>query len=278
VAKLTKIQARLHQQACEILAADRDLSEDEKLFVLEHWQEAAHTTHALAGAFFSPLGLARDLSIEVSGNRVIDLGAGIGHLAWSCRDLWGRRWNDEPARELVCVEANPTYVEVGRRVLPEATWICADLLDVPEMGLGRFDTAIANPPFGAIARAGDGPGYRGRRFEYHVIAVAGQIAKWGAFIIPQNSAPFRYSGEPYFREQRDPELDRFEHAAGITLEPSCGIETSIYAEDWHNVRPRVEVVTCAFTELATAPAPTFAGEPRELRPYPVGEQLELLPA
>lgn len=279
MAKLTKIQARLHQQACEILAADRDLSEDEKLFVLEHWQEAAHTTHALAGAFFTPLGLARDLSIEVSGNRVIDLGAGIGHLAWSCRDLCGRRWNDEPARELVCVEANPTYVEVGRRVLPEATWICADLLDVPGMGLGRFDTAIANPPFGAIARAGDAPGgYRGRRFEYHAIAVAAQLADHGAFIIPQQSAPFRYSGQPYFREQRDPELDRFENATGITLEPSCGIDTSTYAEDWHNVRPRVEVVTCDFTEHTPASAPVFAGVPLEATHHPAGEQLALLSA
>lgn len=278
MAKLTKNQARLHQQACEILAADRDLSEDEKLFVLEHWQEAAHTTHALAGAFFTPLGLARDLSIEVSGNRVIDLGAGIGRLAWSCRDLWGRRWNDEPARELVCVEANPTYVEVGRRVLPEATWICADLLDVPGMGLGRFDTAIANPPFGPIARAGDGPGYRGRRFEYRAIAVAAQIAKWGAFIIPQQSAPFRYSGQPCFRVERAPELDRFEHATGITLEPSCGIDTSGYTEDWRGVRPQVEVVTCDFTELAPAQVPVFAGAPRDLPRHPVGEQLTLLSA
>ena len=246
--KPTKIQARMHQQACELIAADRDLTEDEKLFVLEHWQEAAHTTHTLAGAFFTPVGLAGDLSIEVSGDRVIDLGAGIGHLAWSCRDLWGRR-------ELVCVEVNPTYVEVGRRVLPEATWICADLLELPGMGLGRFDTAIANPPFGAIARAGAAAGgYRGRRFEYHVIAVASQLAQYGAFIIPQQSAPFRYSGQPYFREQRDPELDRFEHATGITLEPSCGIDTSTYAEDWHNVRPRVEVVTCDFTEHTPASA------------------------
>jgi len=249
MAKLTKTQARMHQRACQILEIDRDLTEDEKAFVLEHWQESASTTHTLSGAFFTPLGLARDLAIEVSGDRIIDLGAGIGRLAWSCRDLWGRRWNGEPARELVCVEANPAYVAVGRRVLPEATWICADLLALAGMGLGRFDTAIGNPPFGPIARSGNAPGYTGRRFEYHAIAAASQLATWGVFIIPQTSAPFRYSGRPVFTVERDPELDRFEHGTGISLAPNCGIDTTAHADGWRGVSPRVEIVTCDFTDL-----------------------------
>ncbi len=154
-------------------------------------------------------------------------------------------------RELVCVENNPTYVAVGRRVLPEATWICADILDLPSLGLGRFDCAIANPPFGAVTRTVDAAGYTGRRFEYHAIAVAAQLARHGVFLIPQNSAPFRYSGQRCFRDVRDAELDRFERGTGIRLEPSCGIDTSGYAEQWHGVSPRLEVVTCDFT---TTPA------------------------
>ncbi|MEU6719794.1 hypothetical protein ABZ897_50780 [Nonomuraea sp. NPDC046802] len=47
----------------------------------------------------------------------------------------------------MCVEKNPHYVAVGQRLLPEATWICGDVFDVLSMGLGRFDTALANPPF-----------------------------------------------------------------------------------------------------------------------------------
>lgn len=45
--------------------------------------------------------------------------------------------------DITCVELNPHYVEVGKKVVPEATWICADVLDpfLPDL-LGQFDFAI----------------------------------------------------------------------------------------------------------------------------------------
>lgn len=249
MARLSKQQAKFHQQACELVALNRDLTEDEKDFVLDNWQEAATATHNLDGAFFTPEGLARDLSIEVAGDRVIDLCAGIGRLAYGCRDLWGRRWNDELARQFVCVEKNPDYVAVGRKILPEAEWICADVLDVPGMNLGRFDTAISNPPFGAIKRSGNAPGYTGGRFEYHVIAVASTLATFGAFIIPQNSAPFRYSGEHCYREEVAQECARFQEQTRIAMTAGAGFDTSIYREEWRGVAPKVEIVSCDFTGL-----------------------------
>jgi tRNA1(Val) A37 N6-methylase TrmN6 len=33
-------------------------------------------------------------------------------------------------------------------LLPEAHWINADVFDWRTLGLGRYDVAIANPPFG----------------------------------------------------------------------------------------------------------------------------------
>lgn len=250
MSRLSKEAAKAHEKAAALVALKRDLTNDEKDFVLDNWQEAATATHNLDGAFFTPEALARDLAIEVSGDRIIDLCAGIGRLAYTCRDYWGRRWNNQPPREIVCVEKNPAYVTVGRKILPEATWICADILDVPGMNLGRFDTAISNPPFGAIKRSGNAPSYSGPRFEYHVIAVASGLARYGAFIIPQRSAPFRYSGQPYYRELRDRECAKFEQQTSIAMGAGAGFDTAIYLDEWRGVSPKVEVVVCDFDEVA----------------------------
>lgn len=282
--KLTREQERLHAQACQLIELNRDLTEEERLFVLDNWQESSTSTNASDRAFFTPAGLARDLSIEVKGDRIIDLAAGIGRLAFHCRDAWARY--EYPT--FVCVERNPGYVRVGRRVMPEAEWICADILDLPDRldELGEFCCAISNPPFGAIPRQRNAPGgYVGRRFEYHAIAVAALLARRGVFIIPQVAAPFRYSGCP------NPELDtgdveyrKFSALTGIELTDTCGIDTSDYDGKWHGVCPRVEIVTSDFTERRrpTALPAARRGAPRRAEyaapsavPEPAG-QLALL--
>ena len=159
---------------------------------------------------------------------------------------------------MVCVESNPDYVAVGRRVLPEAEWICGDLFDLPDMDLGEFDTALANPPFGHTVRTGHGPRYRGRGFEYHVLDVAAVLARRGVFLLPQQSAPFTYSGRRGIEWTRDAEYDRFVAATGIELSPGCGLDTTLFDNDWRGVRPLVEIVTCDFTELTTAAQPQGA--------------------
>lgn len=244
MAKLTKAQSKAHQEACKLVALDRDLTDDEREYVLDNWQESATNINNLAGAYFTPAKLARDFSIEVPSSRIIDLCAGVGRLAHACIDAWGRR-----DREFVCVEKNPAYVEVGRKILPEATWICGDVLDVPGMGLGRFDCAISNPPFGRINRGGKtAPRYRGGEFEYHVIDIAAHLADYGVFIVPQMSAPFRYSGQPYYQEQKTQALARFRKDTGIELGGNCGIDTSYYRGDWRGVAPAVEIVCADFAE------------------------------
>jgi hypothetical protein len=249
MAKLSKQQAKLHQQACDILAKDL-LSDDDKWFVLENWQESANHVNSTAGAFFTPPGLANDFAIEVGNcgrRRIIDLCAGIGGLSFMCRQR-GRWDNDYPG--IVCVELNPGYAEVGKKILPEATWICGSVFDLPD--LGRFDFAISNPPFGATARNGaKGPRYTGDKFEYHVIDVAADLADYGVFIIPQASSGFRYSGQPCYQEDRTEAYRRFAEQTGIELRPGCGIDCDYYRADWHGVSVSVEVVT---TELRSAVA------------------------
>ena len=162
MAKLTKAEAKAHAEA-EAILAKPTLTDDERLFVLEHWQESANHVNSAAGAFFTPYDLARDAALDVHNvGRVIDLCAGIGTLSLAAmwRGFYQRREMGQTL-ELVCVELNPAYVEVGRKMLPEARWVCGSIFDLPR-DLGHFDSAISNPPFGKVDRGGgNAPRYTG---------------------------------------------------------------------------------------------------------------------
>lgn len=249
MARLSKNEARRHQEAEALLRKDV-LTEDDRWEVFEAWQESAHHVNNLAGAFFTPMGLARDFSIEVPAGRIIDLCAGIGALSFAVRNrcCYGERV------EITCVESNPAYVAVGRKLLPEAMWVEASVFDLPD--LGRFDCAIANPPFGATPRtAGRAPRYSGKDFEYHVIDIASDLADYGVFIVPQMSAPFSYSGRPCFERTLNDRYAAFTKATGIELGPNCGIDTAAYAGDWHGVTPTVEIVTADFAAARVSREP-----------------------
>jgi len=275
MSKLTKDQYRAHAEAVALLEKDV-LTFDERWFVLENWHEGANHVNSQAGAFFTPILLARDFALEVGGGRIIDLCAGIGALAFHAYHR--ASWNPDRPAKIVCVERNPDYVAVGRKVLPEAEWICADVFDLPA-DLGHFDFAIGNPPFGATPRTGAGPRYTGRAFEYHVMDVAAGLADAGAFIVPQNSAPFRYSGVANYSVRRSDEYSAFETVTGITLEPGCGVDTSLYLQEWRGTTPHVEIVVADFAEVraqrtaanANVPAPVVA-------PALVPAQLDLFAA
>jgi hypothetical protein len=239
--KLTKPQIRAHHEAVAILKKDR-LSYDEKVFVMENWNEGAEHINSFAGAFFTPQGLARDAMIELCGNEgaVIDLCAGIGALAF---------WAEKKTKaHIVCVEINPGYVEVGRKIVPGAEWVCASIFDY--MAPYRFDCAISNPPFGAIKSGrADIDGLGG--FEFSTILLASKIARGGIFILPQQSTPFKYSGDAHFQDLRGTqELPRkvksFTDKTGIEYDFNCGIDCDVYLDQWRGVAPKVEVCTFYF--------------------------------
>jgi SAM-dependent methyltransferase len=251
MAKLTKAQAKLHRQAVELLQLP-ELTIEQKEFVLDHWHEGANTVQGDAGAFFTPRGLANDFAIDVCGRRVIDLCAGIGVLSFALHHYkhkpqsCGRDYLREC--EYVCVEINPAYVEIGRKLLPEATWICGDAFDVETLaGLGRFDVAISNPPFGKVpsARAFSGR-YSGPEADLKLVEVASRVADCGVFLLPQMSAPFLYSGSKPFREVKDGKAARFMAQTGAHMEPGCGVDCAFYAGDWKQPVPLCEVVLCDF--------------------------------
>lgn len=249
---LTNDEAHAHHMARQLVALRRDLTMEEREFVLTNWHQGANPTGRLDGAFFTPEGLADALEIQVDGESILDLCAGIGRLAYSCRDYWTRRAHGWPQREIVCVERNPDFVAVGRKTMPEATWYCADVMDAAFTStIGYFDTVVSNPPFGSIQRSANGGGYRGRRFEYHVIAAAAGLAREGAFIIPQSSAPYQHSGPTGATHDYNAEYLRFSQSTGIEL-TSSSIETSGFEEDWRGAAPRVEIVLADFRLVGRA--------------------------
>jgi len=235
--KLTKQQSKDHQKSMELVNSDRALTWEERKFILDNYSEQQGQLNALAGAFFTPYGLARDFSIEVGfsdgGGSMIDLCAGIGALSFACQDK---------GLEITCVEMCEAYVTVGKRVLPSANWVNADCFSIA----GKFDFAVSNPPFGAISGGSYDGLYTGSNFEYKVISHASRLAEYGVFIIPQMSAPFRYSGERSYLDVESEKAAKFRSQTGIIMGPSCGIDTAIYKDDWKGVSPICEVVCCDF--------------------------------
>ena len=248
MSKLTKAQARDFAKANEILTQDH-LSDDDALFVMRHWRADAQHVNTVAGAFFTPPELARDMAFTTIGcgdGRIIDLCAGIGTLAYHYQH------GGYAKRDLVCVEINPEYVEVGKKLVPEAEWICANVFDVLEMGLGAFDWAISNPPFGAINRDGNAsPRYMGAQFEYHVMDIAAHLADFGAFILPQTSTRFRYSGEDRHTYEMTSKHQIFVNQTNILTE-CTSVDTEYSRKLWHGVSPKTEIAICDFEDVNIA--------------------------
>jgi len=251
MAKLSKPQARAHLEAEKILKKDR-LSLDERIFVLENWREdAAHLT-GMAGAFFTPPDMARTFAVEVPDrcDSLIDICAGIGGLSfWATLDY-------REVGRVVCIELNPAYAEIGRKIVPEAQWIVGDALTMDLSALGHFSVAISNPPFGRPATRAAGVRHN---FEFAVIERASRLADLGVFIVPQTSAPFEYSGHQNFRSRPSESYEKFRRETGIALSPNCGIDTALWRNEWHGAAPTVEIVIADFknptgeTDLPAAP-------------------------
>lgn len=250
MSKLTKSQIQTHEKALELIERG-NLSHDEMLLVLESYREDAEHMNSKNGAFFTPFGLARDFALHIPyiyerTIKIIDLCAGIGSLSYAA-SMYGNDWS-RCYSDITCVEINPDYVEIGKKLLPDAKWICGDVLDYNFlMSLGHFDCAISNPPFGTI-RSKHRREYSSGEFEYMLIEAAAQIANEGVFVIPQMSAPFIYSGTNNHRWLEGGRGRKFEERTGIKLEFNKGVDTAQYKNDWHGVAPVCEIVCCDFTE------------------------------
>lgn len=248
MARLSKRKIRAHEAALERLQQDH-LTDDDKEFVFENYQESAVHMNAAAGAFFTPFALGWDAVLELGygyderPRRVIDLCAGIGVLAYAILKRY-------PTTEVVCVELNRDYVEAGRKVVPKADWHCLDVTDLDALkALGPFDDAISNPPFGQVPsfRGKTASLYTGGEAEYKVLDIASQVANRGVFILPQQSSGFLYSGIQCFKLCETERYKKFIKDTAIALDIGMGIDTSDETyQGWKGVKPKVEIVCADF--------------------------------
>jgi hypothetical protein len=150
--------------------------------------------------------------------------------------------------DITCVEINPEYVRIGKKLLPEATWICGDVFDVWQELPRAFSTVIGNPPFGRLMTDRKAPRYSGPEFELKIVDVAAHLGSYGAFILPQNSTPFRYSGAQYYQRVENAKFGKFFADTGIDIEAGCGIDTTFHRDAWRQVSITTEIACCEFTQ------------------------------
>ena len=237
--KLTRAELAAHRQAVAMLEEPGALDLDRIAAIFERYHEGAESDQTGASAYFTPCGLASDLQLDTpSGGSLVDLCAGIGRLAYFASGRW--RYEPDSFARIVCVEINPRYCEVGRRLFPEAEWICGDALDPAIIRqIGNVDFAISNPPFGRATKSEHkAPRYKGADFDLAVMDVAAAIAPECWAIVPADRAPWDAQGRT--RESRAAE--QFQKATGLGLHRFSSVDCSYYRNEWRGVAPAVEIV------------------------------------
>lgn len=237
MAKIAKYALKLHNEALDLVRLERDLTMTEKEFVLENYKPYANHNVTATNAFFTPLELAMAATVEMpapydytNNVKVIDLCAGIGMLSFAYYHYSGFR---SDFIDLVCIELEAEYVEVGKKILPEATWIQGSILDIDTEELGRFDCFISNPPF---MKLGD---YKGT---YTTSKIGMSLAEYGVVIVPQCNCPFEYSGKNQYTEVDNRDYNKFEDAELIRYSASCIDTETIDDLKWDDVNVTTEVV------------------------------------
>jgi len=278
MARLSKPLQKKHQQAMDLALGKDVLTHDEKIFVIENFREDAGKNTSWSGAFFTPFDLARDLAIMVNGPRIIDLCAGIGTLSFASSFLG--HTHSKSGMEIVCVERNADYVAIGKKIVPEATWIQGDIFDLDLKALGRFDMAIGNPPYGRVHMSSKAPRYTGSEFEYAVIDIASDLADAGVFIVPQGSVPWMMSGIGHnYRSKIPPKkYTKFLEETGIELDMNIGIDTSHAEELWHGTKIRTEITCVEFPKRETTTIAVPVAEDQKFTVNPKTGQFMLFAA
>lgn len=255
MARLTKIQSALQIKVQHILQKDV-LSKQDVEFVFDHYHEGANNNIAVSGAFFTPLSLALEFAEycccpQVKRPlRILDLCAGIGILSYGMSNNFDRSPYNEQC-EITCVELHADYIAVGKKLLPQALWVQVDVTDFDAiLALGDFDLVIGNPPFGDVItfKNKERLCYTGSNAAFRVIEIASLVASNATFILPQDVAGFKYSGERTFTPYREEKFEKFVEQTGIEIIPNNFSGTIEHQNNWRSKVPTVEFAEIDFTQ------------------------------
>ena len=83
------------------------------------------------------------------------------------------------------------------------------------------------------------------------VSLSANSRRWRA-ISKRSSVRVAFSGVRSYREQKSAAYLAFNESTGIELEAGCGVDTSMYINDWHGVSPRTEIVTVDFEAVREA--------------------------
>lgn len=229
--KLTKQQRKLHDEALEVLNYPGPLSFSDREVVYNNLRPEATTDIGRGGAFFTPWEIASDFQIETLNvygrpKKVLDLCAGYGIL--SMRGFERSLWNGQGLEDQVtCLEINPEYIEIGRKLFPEAEWIQGDVFDAATILAGRqFDEFYSNPPFGSIPKGIADSRKKHRRWEYAIAEIGMSLAECGTMIVMQGAPDWKYSDRQGFERFDNPAYSAWSEESGLVLDNNCGIDCS----------------------------------------------------
>ena len=97
----------------------------------------------MAYEFAFGTGISHQTHDENKPIKLLDLCAGFGILSFALKEYCGNNI------EITCVEYNPKFIEIGKKLLPEANWIQGSIGDddlIDELKTMKFDYVISNPP------------------------------------------------------------------------------------------------------------------------------------
>lgn len=127
---------------------------DERIdYIYENFHPSMIDNQTENGAFYTPYGLAQDVAVFSNrSGHIVDVCAGIGILAYRLKQMDSYNKN---IKSITCIELNPQAVEIGKKLLPTANWICGNVFDenlwneiTKDLPDNRFDFMVSNPPFG----------------------------------------------------------------------------------------------------------------------------------